>query len=155
MRAAYNIALNTGHHVNIVVLGILNPLFGHERVNRAGRGHCLWCRDKLLVCIFVLGLLLVLREVSARQSRPDRCYACQLRCLWPLRRHGSKLCCPLMRRGRSRSWREWTRNGGGDRPCKPRSTVAKHCDERGYIMRYERNEQRLPNAGEGKRRILM
>ena len=76
MRAAYNIALNTGHHVDIVVLGILDPLFGHEGMDRTGRGYCLWCGDKLLMCISVLGLLLVFREVSAGQGRPDRCYAC-------------------------------------------------------------------------------
>jgi hypothetical protein len=155
LRAAYNIALNTGHHVDIVILGGLNSLLGHERMDRAGRGYCLWCRDKLLVCISVLGFLLVFCEISARQRRPDWCYACQLRCLRPLGRHGSELRRPLMRWGRSWSWHEWTRSGRDDRSCKSCSTVAKHCDEREYIMRYGRNEPLLLNAGEGKRRILV
>lgn len=150
LRSAHNVALYTSHHVNIVTLGVLNSLFGHKGMDRAGCGYCFWCRDKLLVCISVLGLLLVFCEFSARQSRPDRCYACQLRCPRSLRCHGSKLCYPLMRRGHSRSWRKRARSRRGDRPCQSRGTVTKHYDEKGYIMRYERNEQLLLNAEEGK-----
>lgn len=119
-------------------------------MNRAGRRYSFWCRHELLMCISVFRLLLLFSDVPARDCRLDRRQTCQLQYLWPLGCHRSKLCCPLMRRGRPWSWHDWTRSGRGNRPRESRSAVAKHCDETGYIMRCERVEQLILNAGEGK-----
>lgn len=128
-------------------------MFRQERMDRAGRRYSFWCRYKLLVCISVFSLQLVLCEVPARQCGSGWRNACQLRCLWPFGCYRSKLCHPLMRRRRAQSWRGWTRSGRGDRPCEPRCTVAKHCNEAGYIMRCREMEQLVLNAGEGKEEV--
>ena len=80
----YNIGLHTRHHINIL-LGSLDTLFLEDWVDRACRGHGLWRRLKLLVCILIFGLFLLLCDVPAGNCGVDRRYACQLGHLWPSR----------------------------------------------------------------------
>ena len=89
-------------------------MFGDKRVDCACCRDGFRCRHELLVCISLFGLLLLFCDVSASDGRVDGRYACQLGCLRPFGCQRSKLCRPLMCRGRPLDGREGTRSGRGD-----------------------------------------